>query len=99
MDDFERLVAEAHAHGIRVILDFVPNHSSDQHSWFVESRRSRTSPKRDWHIWHEPARAGGHLTTGCPSSAAAPGSSRPVLPPCLSEIAAGSELAKSKSDG
>jgi alpha-glucosidase len=59
MDDFERLVAEAHAHGIRVILDFVPNHSSDQHSWFVESRRSRTSPKRDWHIWHEPARAGG----------------------------------------
>ncbi|NOJ38440.1 alpha-amylase family glycosyl hydrolase [Bradyrhizobium australiense] len=59
MADFERLIAEAHAHGIKVILDFVPNHSSDQHAWFVESRASRTSPKRDWYIWRDPAPGGG----------------------------------------
>jgi alpha-glucosidase len=51
LDDFDRLLAEAHARGIRVLLDWVPNHSSDQHPWFVESRSSRSSPKRDWYIW------------------------------------------------
>jgi alpha-glucosidase len=59
MDHFDRLVAQAHARGIRVILDFVPNHSSDQHPWFVESRKSRTSPKRHWYIWRDPAPGGG----------------------------------------
>jgi alpha-glucosidase len=59
MDDFDRLIAEAHARGIRVILDFVPNHSSDQHPWFIESRRSQTSPKRSWYIWRDPAPGGG----------------------------------------
>ena len=59
MRDFERLVAEAHARGLKVILDFVPNHSSDQHPWFVESLTSRTSPKRDWYIWRDPAPDGG----------------------------------------
>jgi alpha-glucosidase len=59
MADFERLIAEAHARGIKVILDFVPNHSSDQHAWFLESRASRTSPKRDWYIWRDPAPGGG----------------------------------------
>jgi alpha-glucosidase len=59
MADFERLVAEAHARGISVILDFVPNHSSDRHPWFIESRKSRTSPKRDWYIWRDPAPGGG----------------------------------------
>ena len=42
-----------------MLLDFVPNHSSDQHPWFVESRASRTSPKRDWYIWRDPAPGGG----------------------------------------
>jgi alpha-glucosidase len=59
MRDFDRLVAEAHARDIKVILDFVPNHSSDQHRWFVESRSSRTNPKRDWYIWRDPAPGGG----------------------------------------
>src|SRR5512147_1632578 len=49
--DFDRLLAEAHARGIRVTLDWVPNHSSDQHPWFVESRASRTSARRDWYVW------------------------------------------------
>ncbi|WP_065752752.1 alpha-amylase family glycosyl hydrolase [Bradyrhizobium paxllaeri] len=59
MPDFERLIAEAHARGIKVILDFVPNHSSDQHAWFVESRASRNNPKRNWYIWRDPAPDGG----------------------------------------
>lgn len=57
--DFDRLLAKAHAHGIKVILDFVPNHTSDRHPWFLESRASRQSPKRDWYIWRDPAPSGG----------------------------------------
>lgn len=57
--DFDRLVAEAHGRDLKVILDFVPNHSSDQHAWFRESRASRHNPKRDWYIWHDPAPDGG----------------------------------------
>jgi len=54
MDDFDRLLAKAHGAGLRLILDFVPNHTSDQHPWFLESRSSRSSPKRDWYIWRDP---------------------------------------------
>jgi alpha-glucosidase len=57
--DFDALVAAAHARGLRVLLDFVPNHSSDRHPWFVESRSSRENAKRDWYIWHDPAPDGG----------------------------------------
>lgn len=57
--DLDRLVAEAHRRGIRVILDFVPNHSSDRHPWFEESRASRDNPLRDWYIWRDPAPDGG----------------------------------------
>ncbi len=56
---FDRLLAEAHAKGLRILLDFVPNHSSTQHPWFVESRSSRTNPKRDWYIWRDGAPGGG----------------------------------------
>ncbi|MDQ5825497.1 MAG: alpha-amylase family glycosyl hydrolase [Chloroflexota bacterium] len=59
LDDADRLIAEAHSRGIRVILDFVPNHSSDQHPWFVESRSSRDNPRRDWYMWADPAPDGG----------------------------------------
>jgi alpha-glucosidase len=53
MDDFDALVRDAHASGLKVILDFVPNHTSDQHPWFLDSRSSRNSKKRDWYIWCE----------------------------------------------
>ena len=50
---FDALLADAHARDIRVLLDWVPNHTSDQHPWFVESRSSRDSPKRGWYRWHD----------------------------------------------
>ena len=59
MDDFERLLAEAHARGIRVILDFVLNHTSEEHHWFIESRSSRGNPWRDWYIWRDGRPSGG----------------------------------------
>ena len=59
LSDFDRLVSEAHSRGLKVILDFVPNHTSDRHPWFLESRGSRTSAKRDWYIWRDPAPGGG----------------------------------------
>ena len=59
MADFDRLVESAHGLGLKVLLDFVPNHSSDQHPWFLESRSSRINPKRDWYIWRDAAPDGG----------------------------------------
>ncbi|HSK39692.1 MAG TPA: alpha-amylase family glycosyl hydrolase [Arenibaculum sp.] len=59
LDEFDRLLAEAHQRGLKVILDFVPNHTSDQHPWFRQSRSSRDDPKRDWYIWRDPAPDGG----------------------------------------
>ncbi len=57
--DFDRLLEAAHERGLRVILDYVPNHTSDRHPWFVESRSSRENPKRDWYIWRDAAPGGG----------------------------------------
>jgi alpha-glucosidase len=57
--DFDALVAAAHRSGLKVLLDLVPNHTSDRHPWFTESRRSRASPQRDWYIWRDPAPDGG----------------------------------------
>jgi alpha-glucosidase len=59
MDDFDRLLEDAHGRGLRVILDLVPNHTSDQHPWFVESASSKESAKRDWYIWSDPGPDGG----------------------------------------
>ncbi|HEX6128102.1 MAG TPA: alpha-amylase family glycosyl hydrolase [Candidatus Limnocylindria bacterium] len=59
LDDFDRLLADAHRRSLRVILDLVPNHSSDRHPWFVESRGSRDNPRRDWYIWRDPGPDGG----------------------------------------
>ncbi|MBI3748294.1 MAG: DUF3459 domain-containing protein [Chloroflexi bacterium] len=53
--DFDRLVTEAHRRGIRIILDLVLNHTSDQHPWFRSSRSSRTGPFADWYLWRDPA--------------------------------------------
>ncbi len=59
LEDFDELVRDAHALGLKVILDFVPNHTSDQHPWFIEARSSRDNPKRDFYIWRDPAPGGG----------------------------------------
>lgn len=57
--DLDTLVQQAHQRGLKVILDFVPNHTSDEHTWFQQSRSSRTDEKRDWYIWRDPALGGG----------------------------------------
>ncbi|HIX18719.1 MAG TPA: alpha-glucosidase [Candidatus Gemmiger faecavium] len=54
MEDFDDLLAQAHAHGIKIVMDLVVNHTSDEHAWFIESRSSRDNPKRDYYIWREP---------------------------------------------
>jgi alpha-glucosidase len=59
LGDLDQLIATAHASGLKILLDFVPNHTSDQHAWFAESRSSRTSAKRGWYIWRDPAPDGG----------------------------------------
>ncbi|WP_024277659.1 alpha-amylase family glycosyl hydrolase [Xanthobacter sp. 126] len=59
LEDFDRLVQEAHARGLRIILDFVPNHSSQEHPWFKASRSGKDDPKRDWYIWRAPGPDGG----------------------------------------
>jgi len=55
---FDRLLADAHARGLKVIIDWVPNHTSDRHPWFLESRSSRDSEKRDWYVWRDAAQDG-----------------------------------------
>jgi alpha-glucosidase len=59
LETFDRLIAEAGRRDLRVILDVVPNHTSDRHPWFVESRSSRTSRYRDWFVWGDPNPDGG----------------------------------------
>ncbi len=59
LDDFDKLVKEVHARGMKIIMDLVPNHTSNQHPWFLESRSSRDNPKRDWYLWHD-AKPEGH---------------------------------------
>lgn len=53
--DFDALVEAAHQRGLRIVMDLVLNHSSDQHPWFIQSRSSRDNPYRDWYIWRDPA--------------------------------------------
>src|SRR3954462_9027466 len=59
LQDFDALAAAAHQLGLKIILDLVPNHTSDWHPWFLESRSSRANPKRDWFLWRDPAPDGG----------------------------------------
>ena len=53
LEDFQKFLAIAHEHGIRVIIELVLNHTSDQHPWFQESRSSQDNPKRDWYVWSD----------------------------------------------
>ncbi len=59
MNDFDQLLSKIHKLGLKLMLDLVPNHTSDEHPWFLESRSSRDNPKRDWYIWRDPAPGGG----------------------------------------
>lgn len=59
LDSFDALVAEAHGRGIRVLLDWVPNHTSSRHPWFASSRSATDDPRRDWYLWRDPAPDGG----------------------------------------
>ena len=54
MDDFAALLEAVHERGMKLVIDLVPNHTSDQHPWFVESRSSRDNPRRDWYVWRNP---------------------------------------------
>ena len=70
--DFDALLTAAHARGIRVLVDYVPNHTSDQHPWFRDARSSRSSRRRDWYVWADPAPRGG-APNNWPSAFAATG--------------------------
>lgn len=59
MDDFRRLIDEAHRRDIHIVLDLVLNHTSHEHGWFIESSASKDNPKRDWYVWRDPAPDGG----------------------------------------
>ncbi|MBD0415959.1 beta-galactosidase BglA [Oryzicola mucosus] len=59
LDDFDRLIAEAHRLGLKIIIDQVLSHTSDQHPWFIESRADRDNPKADWYVWAAPKPDGG----------------------------------------
>ena len=54
LEDFDKLIESAHAHGLKVMIDLVLSHTSDQHDWFEESRRDRTNSKADWYVWADP---------------------------------------------
>jgi alpha-glucosidase len=60
LDDFDVLIQAVHAQDMKLIMDLVPNHTSDRHPWFLESRSSRDNPKRDWYIWKDPGQNGGY---------------------------------------
>ena len=57
--DFDALLADVHKRGMKLLLDFVPNHTSDEHPWFVEAKKDKTNPKRDWYIWRDGKAGGG----------------------------------------
>jgi len=59
LQHFDQLVTAAHQRNIKIILDLVLNHTSDQHPWFVESRKSKDNPYHDWYMWHDPSPKGG----------------------------------------
>ena len=63
MEDYEELLSEAHKRDIRILMDLVVNHTSDEHNWFIESRKSKDNPYRDYYIWKDPVN-GKNQTTG-----------------------------------
>ena len=60
MEDVHELIKQAHEKGIKIVLDYVLNHTSDEHPWFIESRKSKDNPYRDYYIWHDGRTVDGH---------------------------------------
>ncbi len=83
LSDFESLISEAHRLKIKVMIDLVISHSSDQHAWFIESRSSRVNPKSDWYVGRMRSRMARRPTTGCRFSV---GQLGPGTPPACSII-------------
>ena len=69
MEDFDRMLTAAHEHGIKLVMDLVVNHTSDEHPWFIESQKSVDNPYRDYYIWR-PGKDGKEPQTGDPVSQA-----------------------------
>ena len=94
MEDFDRMLAAAHEHGLKLVMDLVVNHTSDEHPWFVESRKSVDNPYRDYYIWRR-AKTERSPTTGDPVFPVLPGNTIPrrrcITCICFRETA-GSEL-------
>mgnify|MGYP000317353228 FL=1 len=68
MEDFDRMLATAHEKGIKIMMDLVVNHTSDEHKWFIESRKSTDNPYRDYYIWRPAKEDEAFRTTGVPAS-------------------------------
>ncbi|QQR51694.1 hypothetical protein IPF89_02660 [Candidatus Saccharibacteria bacterium] len=79
LDDFKELIEKAHARNINVMIDFVPNHTSDQHEWFKESRKSRKGPYAEYYTWRDPAPGGGPPNNWLSIFGALPGSMMMVV--------------------
>ena len=58
LSDFDNLIKKTHSRDMKVLMDFVPNHTSSEHPWFIESSSSKNNPKRDWYIWKSPKKEG-----------------------------------------
>lgn len=59
--DMDMLIEAVHQRNMKLVLDFVPNHTSSEHPWFLESRSSQQNEKRDWYVWRDPAPDGGQI--------------------------------------
>lgn len=86
MADFDELLAAAHERGIKIVMDLVVNHTSDEHRWFVESRKSKDNAYRDYYIWREGRMRRRRPITGAPALADRHGSTtgRPACTTCIS---------------
>ena len=93
----DELIGKAHEHGIKIILDLVVNHTSDEHAWFVESRKSKDSKYSDYYIWKDPKADGSEPNNWAPASVEVPGNmmkSAASITFILQQKTAGSQLGK-----
>ena len=99
MEDFDRMLDAAHAKGLKVVMDLVVNHTSDEHKWFVESKKSKDNPYRDYYIWREPKDGKEPNNWGSCFGGSAWELDRHVLPAPLLKKAARLKLGQSQGKG